>query len=244
MRCLALIPARNEAASLPSVVDELGRACPGLSILIVDDASSDGTAGVLADLERRESVRWLRLGQHLGLGGAMRAGLRRARMLGHDTVVRIDGDGQHPPAEIERLLAPIREGRADAVQGSRYRERSHAPGGAPRGRWRWAGQRVLALGLSAVTGQVVTDPTSGFWAFGPRAVDLLGDEHPTGYPEPELRLFLRRNGLRVAEVPVEMRRRLAGRTSLTLPRAALAVARVVLAMVVVPLRAAEGGRRP
>ncbi len=102
---------------------------------------------------------------------------------------------------------------------------------------RRAGQHVLAPLLSLVIGRRVTDPTSGFWAFGPRAVRLLSEHHPTGYPEPELLLLLNRNRLRVVEVSIEMRERLAGRSSLTIRRAGVALARVVLAVVIVPLRA-------
>ena len=90
--------------------------------------------------------------------------------------------------------------------------------------------------IGGVAGQPATDPTSGFWAFGPRAVRLLAGHYPTGYSEPELRLFLARNGLRVVEVPVRMRPRQGGRTSLTLARTGHALARTILALVVVPLR--------
>jgi glycosyltransferase involved in cell wall biosynthesis len=226
---LIVVPARNEAASLPRVLAEAQGAWPGREILVVDDASDDATPAMLPGL----GVRWLRFGQHLGLGGALRAGMRYARRRGHDTVVRLDADGQHPADQIGRLLEPIRAGRADAVHGSRF-----ASGTGLRGRgMRRLGQRLLAGLLSRVTGRTVSDPTSGFWAFGPAAVRVLGEHHPTGYPEPELLLFLRRNGLRVAEAPVTMRDRAAGTTSLTGPRTALAVLRVLLALVVVPLRA-------
>lgn len=229
MRLLIVIPVHNEADNLPSVVAEIRRTRPAPEILVADDASSDGTPQILDTL----GVHWLRLPQHLGLGGAMRAGLRYARAQGYDVVVRVDGDGQHRPDQIDRLLEAIRRGRSDAVQGSRYSGTvSYASAGARR-----LGQRVLGLLLSVVTRQTVTDPTSGFWAFGSRAIALLADHHPTGYPEPELLLLLRRNRLRVAEVPIEMRGRLSGRSSLTPLRAALAFGRVLLAMIVVPLRA-------
>src|SRR5215831_1915622 len=229
MKFLILIPVRNEAANLAVVVAEVRECWPDVEIVVVDDASTDITPWLRESL----SVRWLRLPQHLGLGGAMRAGLRYAQRLGHDTVVRMDGDGQHRPDEVENLLEPIRLGRADAVQGSRYSgAQSYASQGVRR-----LGQRVLGLLLSALVRQTVTDPTSGFWAFGPRAVSFLSDHHPTGYPEPELVLLLRRNGLRLTEMPVQMRGRLSGRSSLTVGRAGVALARVLLAMLIVPLRA-------
>jgi hypothetical protein len=93
-----------------------------------------------------------------------------------------------------------------------------------------------------LTGRPVTDPTSGLWAFGPQAVALLADHHPSGYPEPELRLFLSRNGLSMVEVPVQMRARPAGHTSLTARRLGAAVARLLLHLVVVPLRTAVRNR--
>ena len=225
---LVLIPARNEAANLPRVVGELRRCFPDVAVLVVDDCSDDDTAVILPTLD----VRWLRLEHHLGIGGAMRAGLRFARHLGYDIVVRLDGDGQHEPTEIARLLAPIRSGEADAVQGSRYASDPDVTES-----WlKRTSRQVLATVLSQLTRGSVTDPTSGFWAFGPRAVHLLGDHHASGYPEPELLLFLHRNRLRAIERPTTMRPRLAGHTSLTARRIGPAIARLLLVTVVVPLR--------
>jgi hypothetical protein len=92
-----------------------------------------------------------------------------------------------------------------------------------------------------ITKRTVTDPTSGFWALGPRAVALLAEHHPAGYPEPELHLFLSRNALRVLEVDVQSRARLHGRSSLTPIRVLGAGARVALALIIVPFRATDGG---
>ena len=94
-----------------------------------------------------------------------------------------------------------------------------------------------------ITRRTVTDPTSGFWALGPRAVALLAEHHPGGYPEPELHLFLSRNAMRVVEVEVQWRARVNGRSSLTLIRLLTAGARVALAMIIVPFRAAVGSTR-
>jgi glycosyltransferase involved in cell wall biosynthesis len=234
MRVLAIIPAYNEAASLAAVVEDLRASRPDLDILVVDDGSTDGTASLLDGLE----VRWLRFPERIGIGTAMRAGLRFAERLGYDIVVRLDGDGQHRAADVTPLLRPIEERRADVVLGSRFTEPPRGRAGLVR-----LAQQLLATCLSALVGHPVTDPTSGFWALGPRAVRLLAEHHPTGYPEPELRLFLGRNALSVVEVPVDASPRLQGRTSLTPRHLAAAAARVALAMIVVPLRDRVPGAR-
>jgi glycosyltransferase involved in cell wall biosynthesis len=235
LRVIGLIPAHNEAANLETVVADIAARRPNLDILVIDDGSSDDTSTVLEEL----GVRSIRLPERMGIGSAMRAGLRYAVRLGFDVAVRLDGDGQHGAADINALLAPIRAGDADVVLGTRYGSVTREPRGAIR-----LVRPPLAKCLTTMTGRRVTDPTSGFCAFGRRAVHLLADHHPDGYAEPELRLFLSRNGLRVVEVPVQARARLSGTTSLTPARVALAAARLVLAMVIVPLRAvvAEAAR--
>jgi hypothetical protein len=221
---VVIIPAYNEAPNLPHVVDELRRACPDVRPIVVDDGSEDETPRVLQGMR----VDHLRLGARLGVGGAVRAGLRYARILGCEYAVRIDGDGQHRPSDVQRVLTPVLAGAADLAVGARRSGTLVRPLHA-----------ALAACLTIMTRTRVTDPTSG-----PRAVRLLAVHHPTGYAEPELRLLAARNGLRVCEVPIVVRRRLAGRTSLTAPRAGLALARTLLALIVVPLRAAvEGVRR-
>jgi glycosyltransferase involved in cell wall biosynthesis len=229
---LALVPAFNESANLPRVVADLSRIIPLKNILVVDDGSTDGTPELLPRL----GVRWLTLSQRLGVGGAVRAGIRYAERAGYDYVVRIDGDGQHRACDIARMLAPVVTGRADVALGSRFLRGRRLRGP------RRLSQAALAACLSVVTRKQVTDPTSGFWLFGPRALRLLSGHHPAGYAEPELLLFLSRNRLRVAEIPIRMRPRIAGRTSLTAPRAVFALARTALALVIVPFRQLVEGR--
>ena len=224
---LAVIPAYNEADNLARVVRELRRVAPAIDILVVNDGSTDDTADLLPTL----GVDWLSIPERVGVGGAVRAGLRYALRRGYEFVVRIDGDGQHRPGDIRRLLQPVASNAVDAIIGSRFLAR----------RRRWptllrSAQAVLAVCLTALTRQRITDPTSGFYLFGPRAVRLLGRHHPTGYAEPELLLLMSRNGLRFGEVPIRTRPRLAGRTSLTPARASMALGRTLLALLVVPVR--------
>jgi glycosyltransferase involved in cell wall biosynthesis len=222
-RALTLIPAHNEAANLPAVVAEIRERRPDLDILVVDDGSTDDTSQVLDRL----GVRWLGWPQRRGVGCAVRAGLRYGARLGFDVIVRLDADGQHDAGAISRLLARLHEDDVDAVMGSRYADSYPGPAMV---------KRALASVVSMASRRRVTDATSGFWALGPRAVALLAAHHPRGYPEPELHLLLSRNGLTVAEVPVRSRARLSGRSTLTLLRLLAAGARVLLAVVIVPLR--------
>jgi glycosyltransferase involved in cell wall biosynthesis len=225
-RILCLIPAHNEAATLAAVVSDVRMRQPRLDLLVVDDGSTDSTPSLLDRLD----VRWLRLPERMGIGSAMRAGLRFAVRLDYDAVVRMDGDGQHSAEDVGRLLGPVVNGTADVVLGSRFTGTERRTGLA-----RFPHQ-ALATCLSLLTRRLVTDPTSGFCAIGRRAVRVLAEHHPTGYPEPELRLFLSRNALNVVEVPIHARPRLGGRTSLTAGRVTTAGARVVLAMLIVPFR--------
>ena len=231
-RVLTLIPAYNEAASLRAVVGDLRRQRHDVDILVVNDGSTDGTDALLREL----GVRWLHWPERRGVGSALRAGLRYAARQGYDVVVRVDADGQHDVNDIACLLVPLAVGTADVVLGSRFSasNRSRHPGPI---------QRSLGALLSMITKRTVTDPTSGFWALGPRAVSLLAEHLPDGYPEPELHLFLSRNAMRVVEVDVQWRARLHGRSSLTLVRLVKAGARVALAVIIVPFRASAGVTR-
>ena len=235
MRVLILIPAFNEAATLPGLVAEIRSDAPAHEILVVDDGSYDATRDLLPTL----GVHWIRLPEQLGPGAAVRVGLRYAKQRGFDAVVRLDGDGQHPARLLPALVEPLRNDRADVVIGSRFTHARRSP--STPGTRRLI-QRCLGVVLTVLTRRRVTDPTSGLWAFGSQAVAVLAEHHPSGYPEPELRLFLSRNQLRALEIPVTMRERPAGQTSLTARRTSAAVARLIIHLLVVPLRGAVRDR--
>jgi len=164
------------------------------------------------------------------LGERMASALRQTLDTGATRVVLIGTDIPTLPGTVIRDAFRLLR-RADVVLGSRYARPYTERTSALR-----LAQRLLAACLSALTRGRVTDATSGFCAVGPRAVRVLAEHHPTGYPEPELRLFLSRNALSVVEVPVRARFRLGGTTSLTAGRAAAACARVMLAIIIVPFR--------
>jgi glycosyltransferase involved in cell wall biosynthesis len=237
MRVALIVPAFNEARNLPRLAEGIRAHAPGCDVCVVDDGSSDDTARVAAGLG------WtvLRLPVNLGIGGAVQAGYLWALERGHDVAVQIDGDGQHDPAYLAALLAPIEGGRADVVVGSRFL----GDGGFRSTFVRRAGIRYLSWFLRLRCGARVTDATSGFRAAGRRAIELFARYYPSDYPEPEAIALAKRAGLSLLEVPVRMHERAHGRSSITSLRTLYYLVKVSLALVLLPpRRAAAGGGAP
>ncbi len=229
VRTVAVVPAYNEAAAVGRVVDEIRAYDPALDVVVVDDASSDETAAVA----RAHGAVVLRLPINVGIGGAVQTGLRFALLEGYERAVRLDGDGQHDAAELGKLLAVLDRDEADLVVGSRFVEGggTYRP---PLGRR--LGIRVFARLVSFLGGQRVTDTTSGFLALNRRGIELFAAEYPHDYPEVEATLVALRSGLRLAQVQVEMRERLAGTSSITFVRSLYYMVKVMLALLVASLR--------
>jgi glycosyltransferase involved in cell wall biosynthesis len=228
MRVAAIVPAYNEARNLPRLAEALRSHAPDVEVCLVDDGSTDDTARVAA------SLGWtvLHLPMNLGIGGAVQAGYLWALERGHDVAVQIDGDGQHDPAYLDALLAPIRRGEADVVIGSRFL----SEGGFRSTLVRRAGIRYLSWFLRLRCGARVTDPTSGFRAAGRAAIALFARYYPSDYPEPEAVALVRRAGLRLAEAPVRMHERAHGQSSITALRSLYYLVKVSLALVLLPQR--------
>ena len=212
MRLLIIIPAYNEQEALTGLLAEIRALTPGdpeISTLVVDDGSTDRTA----EVARAGGARVLRLCRNLGIGGAVQSGLRLAHREGFDFAVQVDGDGQHPPSELQRLIETARATPApDLVVGTRY-----AADGTNNFRstaLRRLGSWWLRVLLRIVTRLRVTDPTSGFRLYGPRALRLFDETYPYDFPEPESLAVARAARLSVVEVPVTMRERQGGRSSI------------------------------
>ncbi len=229
---LVVVPAHNEEEALPGLVQEMRAALVELKVsgevVVVDDGSSDRTGAIAASL----GVRVLRLRHTLGIGGAVQTGLRVALREGFDCAVQVDGDGQHPPSEIAKLLAALTNGPApDLVVGSRFLRREGYRSTALRRVGAWWLRCVLRL-----FGLKVTDPTSGFRVYGPRALSLFDRTYPYDYPEPEALAIARASRLKVVEVPVAMRERQGGRSSITGLHGPYYMLKVTLAVVLAYLR--------
>jgi glycosyltransferase involved in cell wall biosynthesis len=222
LRCLAIVPAYNEEASVGSVIHELRALEPDLEMVVVDDGSSDRTAAVAASA----GARVVSLPFNVGIGGAVQTGYQYALEHGFELAIQVDGDGQHDPSEIAAVLEPVLDGRADLAVGTRF-----AKGGGYRGTpVRRVGIRIFAAIVSLMVGQRVSDTTSGFRAVNRKALRLFAAEYPHDYPEVESILVLSRHGLRMVEVPVQMRVRETGNSSITTLRAAYYMIKVLLAL--------------
>jgi hypothetical protein len=227
LRRVAIVPALNEEHTVPSVIDELRSFDPGLDVVVVDDGSSDRTADVAA----AKGAIVLRLPYNLGIGGSVQTGFRFAYEHGYDLAVRVDGDGQHDPAQLGRVLGPVLRGDADIVVGSRFAA-DDDNGGYRSSRPRRAGIRILASVVSKIVGQRITDPTSGFQALNRRGIALFARDYPHDYPEVEAAVMVHRHKLRMQEVPVSMRERGGGRSSITTLRSVYYMVKVLLAIFV------------
>lgn len=230
-RVLVIIPAYNEALSLPALIGQLRSLHPGIDLLVVDDGSTDQTPAVVSKLP----ARLISLPCNLGVGGAVQTGLLVALEEDYDIAIQVDGDGQHPPGEISKLLAGLQENGSDMVLGSRFL----GEGGFQSTAGRRLAIRFFSRMISAFSGTRITDATSGFRAWNRRAIRVLAKEYPEDYPEVEAILRLHQAGLRISEVAVRMLERTAGRSSIGTLEAFTYMIKVPLAVLMSLLRRRE-----
>lgn len=226
MRALAIVPAFNEEGSIARVVEELRRDAPEWDVCVIDDGSTDETARIARDC----GATVLRLPVNLGIGGAVQTGYLWARWHDYEVAAQVDGDGQHDTRYLRAAAEPVLAGSADLAVGSRYLR----PEGFRSTALRRAGARYLSWFLRLRCGARVTDPTSGFRVAGRRAIELFATLYPSDYPEPEAIALATRRGLRVQEVPVAMRAREHGVSSIGIARTVYYLVKVSLALLLLP----------
>jgi glycosyltransferase involved in cell wall biosynthesis len=221
---IAILPAFNEEGNVGRVIEEIRAHDPGFEIVVVDDGSRDRTSEVAAE----HGAIVLRLPFNLGIGGAVQTGYRYALENGFQLAVQIDGDGQHDPSQLDKLLAPLLANEADVVVGSRFAE----GGKYAAGRSRRLGIRLFATLASVLCRQHLTDTTSGFRAVNRKGIVLFSADYPHDYPEVEAIVMAVRQRLRLREVAVSMRLRDSGQSSITPLRSAYYVIKVTLAVLI------------
>jgi glycosyltransferase involved in cell wall biosynthesis len=223
---LAVVPAYNESATIAGVIEALRERAPRFDVLVVDDGSTDDTAA-MAELA---GARVLKLPFNLGIGGAVQAGFQFALHNDYDFMAQVDGDGQHEPAELEKLVAGMSiPPPPDMVCGSRFLTSDYR---YPAPISRRTGIHLFSTVLSSLVSGRVSDPTSGFRLYNRRAIELFARDYPHDYPEVEAVLMLHHHRLRMREVPVRMYSREGGVSSISTGKSAYYMIKVLLALFV------------
>jgi len=206
-KILIIVPAYNESGNIKKTIGEIKLQGSGLTILVINDGSRDTTAK-----EAKEAGAMVAsLPFNVGIGGAVQTGFKFALKNNFDITVQVDGDGQHNTGYLKKLLQPILDGRADMTIGSRFL----APYLGYRSSFvRRIGIHFFAGLISFLAGVRITDSTSGFRACNRKVIKAFAGYYPYDFPEPEAVIVAKGIGARILEVPVQMRERLAGASSI------------------------------
>lgn len=228
---LIIIPAFNEEGNIGTVISEIRKSQPKLDIVVINDGSLDATEEVVRSL----GIPVISLPFNLGIGGAVQTGFKFAYQNGYDFAVQVDADGQHIPSEITKLLEHLEDGENDMVIGSRYVSKNSYQ--TPL--LRRFGMIVFSWMNFLAIHQKVTDNTSGFRAYNRKAIEFLSRIYPDDYPEVEAVVVLGKNGFRIKEIPVNMRARQTGDSSITAFKSLYYMIKVSLAIFVNVFRSRE-----
>jgi len=228
-KLLVIVPAYNEQASIKKVVQDIKSANTDYDIIVVDDRSTDGTRAILEN----ENICHLSLPINLGIGGAMQTGYKYAKENGYDFAVQVDGDGQHEPREIVKLLKVQQETGADLVIGSRFINDSKE---YKQTVLRKLGIEIFAFCTKILANQKIFDATSGFRLANRNIINMYADYYPSDYPEPEVIVMIKKRGYKIHEVPTKMNLRETGKSSITPLRSVYYMIKVISSMLLQKVR--------
>ena len=224
MKVLIIIPAYNEQDNLENVINNLQTTVPEMDYLIVNDCSKDNTALLC----KEKGYNFVSLPINLGIGGGVQTGYKYALENGYDIAVQHDGDGQHDPAYLKNVIAPIIDGKADITIGSRFLEKE----GFQSSSTRRMGIKILSTLIQICCGTKVKDVTSGFRAVNKEYIKFYAEDYPSDYPEPEAIVTASLNGARIQEIPVIMKERENGVSSINLKKSIYYMIKVSIAIVI------------
>ena len=229
-KILIITPAFNETGSIQKLIKEIRSSIPQADLVIINDGSGDDTE----EKALKAGAVVASLPFNLGIGGAVQTGYQIAAEEDYDVAVQIDGDGQHDPAYTAQLIQPILEGTLDLCIGSRFLDETSE---AYRSTWaRRFGIQFFCRLLGLLTGLQLTDPTSGFRAAGRKLIRAFAAYYPVDFPEPEAVKIAKRQGARIGEIPVRMRERQGGQSSIRYLATLYYMAKVTLAILIDTLK--------
>lgn len=232
MKVLIIIPAYNEAENIEKLIDSIKELCPFADYLVVNDCSKDDTGEIL----HRVNANYMCNPVNLGIGGTVQGGYVYALKNGYDIAIQVDGDGQHDISYLKDMIEPIEKGEADIVIGSRFIEKQ----GFQSSTGRRFGINFLSSLIKLCTGIQIKDVTSGFRAVNRKFIKIYADDYPQDYPEPEAIVAGVMHGGVIKEIPVMMKERAGGTSSINLWKSIYYMIKVSLAIII--CRISFGGR--
>ena len=224
MKILVIIPAYNEEESILTTVQALNSVHPEVDAVVVNDASKDNTKNILSE----NHIHYLVLPVNLGIGGGVQAGYMYAYRNGYDIAIQMDGDGQHPASELDKIIAPIKAEKADIVVGSRFVNKEGFQSSAIRR----FGIKFLSSLIYLCTGKHILDVTSGYRAVNRKFIKIFSEEYAQDYPEPEALVTAAKKGAEIIEVPVMMKERQGGMSSISPIKSIYYMIKVSLAIII------------
>ena len=226
MKVLIIIPAYNEEANILQVCKKIKEYDEKLDYVVINDASIDNTLKIC----KENHLNHIDLIHNLGIGGAVQTGYKYAYQNNYDIAIQFDGDGQHDENYIENLCKPIIEGKCNLCIGSRYLDDTTS--GFKSTFMRRLGKDILSYILRITCHKKITDPTSGFRAVDKQIIQLFANDYPTDYPEPESIVTILKQGYKVEEIPVNMKERMGGKSSIRIWKSVHYMIKVSLAIII------------
>lgn len=227
LKKLIIIPAFNEASNIEKTVAAIKKDAPDFDYIIINDCSTDDTLEVC----HKNHFNVVSLPINLGIGGAVQTGYRYAKEHGYDLAVQVDGDGQHNPSFLSKMSDELVDNNVNMVIGSRFLEKE----GFQSSFMRRVGIRYFTGLIRLLTGEKITDATSGLRMIDRTIIDLFVRDYPDDYPEPETVVLLLNKGYLVKEIPVVMNERQGGVSSISAMKSVYYMVKVTLAILFVKL---------
>ena len=228
MKKLIIIPAFNEESNIEKTVTAIQKNAQGFDYVIINDCSGDNTRQICEE----NGYNIVNLPINLGIGGAVQTGYKYALEHGYDVAVQVDGDGQHDPEFLSTMAEHLMDNGLDMVIGSRFIEKEGFQSSA----LRRIGIIFFSKLIKILTGTLITDPTSGLRMIGRNAMALFAVDYPRDYPEPESVVAVIRRGMKVEEIPVIMKEREGGVSSISLKKSVYYMIKVTLAILIERIR--------
>ena len=234
MKKLIIIPAFNEEDNILKVINCIKKYNSNYSdnydIIVINDGSTDGTEEILVN----NNIPHISLIHNLGIGGAVQTGYKYAFYNNYDIEIQFDGDGQHDIKYITSLVNPIIDNDIDMVIGSRFIDSDSSEFKSSKARR--IGIKVISFFIKAVTGVKIYDTTSGFRAVNRRTIKLFASHYPVEYPEPVTTTILLNKKYKISEVPVNMKERSSGKSSIHTWKSVYYMVNVILSILIIGSR--------